>query len=149
MISELRDQYMGQQPGSGKTTLDRTGWRRRFNDAVTPAAGELRPYMANDLKALGDVLQLLGDIFTELAQVAPAIGAAVAVRKVSDNFAWKMFWKWLAPRARLRLISRRYPFHRGSHLSLRGFQLFQVELKLFELKNNLLALGAEHHASQL
>ena len=76
MICELRNQHVGQQPRSGKATLDRTGWRGRFNHALTAAAGELRPHVANDLEAIGDVLQLLGDIFAELAQLAAAVGAA-------------------------------------------------------------------------
>ena len=81
MIGELRNQHMGQQPRSGKAALDRTRWRRRFNHALATAAGELRPHVANDLEAVGDVLQLLGDIFAELAQLAAAIGTAVAVEK--------------------------------------------------------------------
>ena len=81
MIAELRNQHVGQQPGSGKAALDRTRWRRRFHHAVATVAGELRPHVANDLEAVGDVLQLLGDIFAELAQLAAAIGTAVTVRR--------------------------------------------------------------------
>src|ERR1019366_9192064 len=120
MISELRNKGMGQQSRPCNTALDRTGWCRRFNDAVTSAAGELRPHMTNDLEALGDVLQLLGDIITELAQMAAAIGAAVALRKVSDNFARKMFWKWLASGTGLRFFTRCNAFCYGFGFGLRS-----------------------------
>src|SRR5205814_634367 len=67
VICELRNQHVGQQPRPGKATLDGTRWRRRLYHALTSTAGELRPHVANDLEAIGDVLQLLGNIFTELA----------------------------------------------------------------------------------
>ena len=60
-------------------------------------AGELRPHVANDLEALGNVLQLLGDIFAELAQLAAAVGAAVPVKSVPDNFTRQMPGQRLAP----------------------------------------------------
>ena len=67
MIGELGNQHVGQQPRSSKAALNRTRWRGRFNHALTAAACELRPHVANDLEAIRDVLQLLGDIFAELA----------------------------------------------------------------------------------
>src|SRR5450631_3417811 len=99
MIREFRNQHMGQQSRSGKATLDRAGWRRRFNHALTTAAGELRPHVTNHLEAIRDVLQLLGDIFAELAQLAAAVGTRVTVKSVSDNLAWQMFGQRLAPRS--------------------------------------------------
>jgi hypothetical protein len=105
--------------------------------------------VANHLEALGDVLQLLGHIVAELAQLAAAIGTAVTLRKVADNFAREMFRQRLASRSRLRFLSRCHPLNSGFLLGLRGLQLFQMEFELFELNNDLLALDAEHPAPQL
>ena len=149
MIAELRDQHVGQQPWSGKTAFDRTRRRRRFNHAVAPVAGELRPHMANDLEAIRDVLQLLGDIFAELAQLAAAVGTRVAVKSVRHHFAREMFRQRLAPGSRLRFFSRGDAFDGGFHLGLRGLQLFQMKFELLKLNNDLLALDAEHPALQL
>src|ERR1019366_6354664 len=99
VISELGDQHMGQQSGSGNATLDRAGWRGRFNHAVATAASKLRPHVANHLEAIGNVLQLLRHVVAELAQRAATIRTAVAVRKVRDNFAWEMLGQRLASRS--------------------------------------------------
>ena len=149
MIAELRDQHVGQQSGSGKTAFDRTRWRGRFHHAVAAVAGELRPHMANNLEAVGDVLQLLGDIFAELAQLAAAVGTAVARNAVCHDFAREMLRQRLAPGSRLRFPSRGHAIDSRFHLSLRGLQFFEMEFELFELKNHLLALDAEHPALQL
>ena len=53
--------------------------------------------MANDLEAIRDVLQLFGDIFAELAQLAAAIGARVTMKSVADNLAWQVLGQRLAP----------------------------------------------------
>ena len=70
MISKFRNQHVGEQPWSGKATLDGPGWRGRFHHAVATAACKLRTHMADDLEALGDILQLLGYVLAELAQNA-------------------------------------------------------------------------------
>src|SRR5208282_2159188 len=58
MVCELRDDHMGQQTGSGKTAFNRPRWSRGFDNSVAARAGELRPHVANDLEAVGDVLEL-------------------------------------------------------------------------------------------
>jgi hypothetical protein len=105
--------------------------------------------VANDLEAVGDVLQLLGDIFAELAQLAAAVGAAVTVKNVADNLPRQMLGQRLAPGSRLRFRSRYYSLHGGFHLGVRGLQLFQVKFELLKLNSELLALDAEHPAPQL
>jgi hypothetical protein len=92
---------------------------------------------------------LLGDIFAELAQLAAAVGTAVAMKSVRDNLAWQMLRQRLAPGSRLRFRSRSHSLNSGFHLGLRGLQLFQMKFELFELNNDLLALDAEHPAPQL
>src|ERR1035441_3978574 len=128
MIGKLGDQHMGQQSGSGKAALDRARWRGRFNDAVATAASKLRPHVANHLEALGNVLQLLRHVVAELAQLAATIRTAVAVRKVSDNFAREMLGQRLASRSRLRFLGRCYPLDSRFHLGFRGLPLFPMEL---------------------
>jgi hypothetical protein len=43
MICELQDNHMREQSRSGKSALDGTRWRRRFDEPITAGAGELRP----------------------------------------------------------------------------------------------------------
>src|SRR5580700_11203629 len=71
------------------------------------------------------------------------------MKSVADNLARQMVRQRLAPRSRLRFCSRPHPLNSGFTLCLRGLQLFQMKLKLFELNNDLLALDAEHPAPQL
>src|SRR5271155_4607761 len=149
MIAELGHQHMSQKAGTAKATLDGPGWRGCFHHAVTTAACKLRPYMADDLEALGDVLQLLGHILAELAQCSAATGTAIVLRKMCDDLAEKMLGQRLARRSRLDFGSRCNGFDGRLHLSLRGLQLFQMEFELFELNDNLLALPAKHRAPQL
>jgi len=105
--------------------------------------------MTNDLEALRDILQLLGHVLAELAQRTAATGATIALRKMRDDLAGKMLGQRLARRSRLDFGSRCNGFDGRLHLGLRGLQLFQMEFKLFEVNNNLLALLAEHRTSQL
>jgi hypothetical protein len=85
--------------------------------------------MANDLERLGDALQILGDIFAELAQLATAIRAAAFNGSMRDDFARKVFGQMLANWLVLdRLI--------GSDLigdlacGLVGLEFFQLQLQL-------------------
>ena len=104
MVAVFRDEDMRQQARTGKTAFDRPRGCRRFDDAITACAGELRPDVANDLEAVGDVLQLLGNIFAELAQLRAAIRAAIAFGNVRDHFSLEMCRKWLASRPDLTLL---------------------------------------------
>ena len=74
MVAELGHDDMRQQTWTGKTALDRSRRGRSFHYAITAGAGELRPHVADDLEAVGNVLQLLGNIFTKLPQLAPQSG---------------------------------------------------------------------------
>src|SRR5260370_12523210 len=133
VVRKLRDQHMGQQPRSGKATLDRARWRRSLDHAFTPVACELRPHMADDLEAIRDVLQLLGDIFAELAQPAATVGTPVTMKSVADNLAEEMLGQRLASRSRLRFRSRTHSLNSGFTLRLRALQLFQIEFELLQL----------------
>jgi hypothetical protein len=105
--------------------------------------------MADDLEALRDVLQLLGDIFAEATKVAAAIGAAVFARRVRDNFARKMLGQRFARRSGLGFGLRRDCLDTGLYFGPCRLQLFQVQFELFNLDCNLLAPGAEHHPLEL
>src|ERR1700733_6179364 len=86
VIAELGNDDVGQKCWSGKTAFNRPRWRRRFDDAVAALAAELRPHMTNDLEAVGNILQLLRDVFAKLPQLATAIRTAIAPWNVRDNF---------------------------------------------------------------
>jgi hypothetical protein len=49
-----------------------------FDDTITTSTRELRRHVVDDLEALGDVLELFGDIFAELPQLAAALRTAIA-----------------------------------------------------------------------
>ena len=102
--------------------------------------------MANHLEALGNVLELFGDIFAELPQLAAAIGAAVAGRSVGDDFAWQdalgaacvqgcVFGSFAG-------VTRSAP---ASSSACAVSSFFQLKFQLLELDDDLLALGAEDH----
>ena len=57
---------MGKQARTGKAALDRARSRRRFDKAITTRACELRSHVADDLEALGNVLELFRDIVAEV-----------------------------------------------------------------------------------
>jgi hypothetical protein len=149
MIGIFCDEHMRQQSRSCEATLDHARWRRRFDNALAPGAGKLRPHMANHLEVSWNVLQHLGYILAEVAQRFAAIGAAVLLRKMGYDFAGKMRGKRLAGGPGLRLGLRCGRFYACFSRGLRSLQLFQAQFELFELDRDLLALGPKHHALQL
>ena len=149
MVAELRDDHMGQQTRSGKAALDRPRWRRCFNHAIAACAGELRPHMADDLEAVGDVLELFRDIVTEVPQLAAAIRTAIAVRSVRDHFAREMLRQRLALRSCLRFFSRGNSFGPASISAWVVSSSSSSKLQLLKLDDDLLALRAEDHVPQL
>ena len=116
---------------------------------ITACAGELRPHMADDLEALRNILELFRDVVAEVAKTATAIRAAIAVGLVHDLFALEMFRQRLAFGTRLRFLARRNPFVQRFGFRLRGLVLFEFELQLFELEDQLLALLAEDDVAEL
>ncbi len=105
--------------------------------------------MADDLEALRNILELFRDVVTEVAQIATAIRTAIAFGPVHDLFAFKMFRQRLAFATRLRFLRRRCPIGDRFGFGLRGLILFQLKLHLLELENQLLALLAEDHVTEL
>src|SRR4051812_48424585 len=105
--------------------------------------------MADDLEALRNILELFRDVVPEMSKAATAIRAAIAVELVHDLFALEMFRQRLAFGTRLRFLARRDTFGDRFGFRLRGLVLFEFELQLFELENQLLALPAEDHVSEL
>jgi hypothetical protein len=149
MIAELRHNYVCQQARSGETALNGTRGRRRLNHAITTRTGELRPHMPNHSEVLGDVLQLFGDIFPELAQLGAAVRAAVADGRVGSHFAREVLGERLAIRPALRRLLRCNALDSRFRRGLGGLHVFEFKLKLLELDDDLLALAAEDHAAQL
>jgi hypothetical protein len=140
---------MRQQTRSGKIALDRPRWRRCFDDSIAVCAGELRPQVADDLEALRNILELLRDVVTEVAQTTTAIRTAIAVGLVHLFFALKMFRQRLAFGTRLRFVTRRDPFGDRFGFRMRSLVLFQFKLHLLELQNQLLTLLPEDHVAEL
>src|ERR1700749_1906889 len=91
---------MGEQIRGGQTTLDRPRRSRRLDNAITIAASELGADVAYHLIRCRDALQLFGDIFAELPQLAAAIGTALVLGHVRDDLARQVFGKRLTPWSR-------------------------------------------------
>lgn len=91
---------MREKPRPGKAACNRAGRRRCFDDALATCAGELGSHMANDLEVSRDELQYLGYVFSEVAQRAAAIGAAVVLWMMGYDLAGQMFWQRLPPQRR-------------------------------------------------
>jgi hypothetical protein len=140
---------MGQQTGSGKTAFNRPRWSRGFDNSVAARAGELRPHVANDLEAVGDVLELFRHIVAKVPQLTAAIRAAITSGNVRHHFAIEMPGQRLALRSCLRFPGRRNTITHGFHLGLGRLFLFKLELELLELEDDLLALGSEDRVPQL
>ena len=149
MIAELRDDHVREQTRASEASLDGTRGGRCLDHAVAASAGELRLHMPNDPEALRNVLELFGDVFAELTQLAAGVRTAVAARSVGSYFTQEVLRKRLALRFCLRLWNRRYPFDGRLHLSLRGLHVFELKLKQLKLNDDLLALPAEDHVPQL
>ena len=79
---------MGKQPWSGKATLDGARWRGSFDNALALLAGELRPHMANDLEVGRNVLQDLGHILAEVAQLPPSFQCCERMSRVGTQDAY-------------------------------------------------------------
>src|SRR5215472_109400 len=146
MVSVLRNDDMGQQTWCGKAAFNRRRWCRCFDDSIAAHAGELRSDMSDDLEALGDVLQLLRNVFTKLSELTSAIPAAITLRSILDHFTFEMLGQRLALRPRLRSC---HSFGTGLEFCFCRLFLFQHKLQLLEFKDDPLALGAEQQMTQL
>jgi hypothetical protein len=148
MIGILRYQYMCEQTRHREAAVDGARRRRSLHDAIAGIAAQLRPNMADDLEAGPHVLQHLGYIFSQLAESATAVGTSLVSGHMCVDFARKMLWRGAAKglrgcrtlcgRSRLRLLD-----------GTGGLQVFQLELKLFDLAEDLFALRSEEHPLQL
>lgn len=104
--------------------------------------------MAYDLEAGPHVLQGLGHVCPQFAQPSAIVGACLMARQMRVDFARKMLGQgtaeWLrrcgtlCGRKRLRLLD-----------GTGGLQIFQLELELLDLVEDLLALRSEEHPLQL
>jgi hypothetical protein len=103
--------------------------------------------MANDLEVGRNVLQDLGYILAEAAQLVAATGATVLPWKVCDDLAGKM--RGQRPARGLGLGLGLGHFYACFSGGLRGLQFFQVKFELLNLDGDLLTPGPEHHALQL
>ena len=146
MVGVLRDQHMREQARAGDAAID--GPRRGFglNDFFAAAAAQLGAHMAHDLEARWNILQHLGDVFAELAQLA-ALGAGVRSRRVSMYFARQVLRQRTAAGPRSIVVERCTLRYRA--LGADRLQLFELQLQLLDLARDPLALGAKQHPAKL
>ena len=148
MIGVLGDQHMRKQARTRESAVDGPRWRRRLHDPVAGVAAQLRPHMTDDLEAGPHILQHLGGIFAKFAEPAAAVGTGFMAGQVRMDFARKMRGQLAAEGLRRcgALCGRN-----GVRLfdGAGGLQVFELELKLLDLAEDFLALGAEEHPLQL
>jgi hypothetical protein len=148
MICILRDQHMGEQPRTCETTIDGARRRRCLHDPVAGIAAQLRTDMADDLEAGPHAFQHLGDIFAQLAQSAATVRAGLMVWHMGMDLAWQMLRQRSA-----KGLGGHGPSGRrdcGAFFDgVGGLQLFELQLQLFDLTEDLLALRSEEHALEL
>jgi hypothetical protein len=91
---------VSEQPGAGHAPIHRPARCQRLRDGVAPGAGQLRAHVAHDMEAAGFVVQHLGDVLADLAQVAAAGHASAAARRrVNDGSARQVCRQFAQPRA--------------------------------------------------
>src|SRR5580658_845868 len=61
----LADQHMCQQPRASHSTSNRPTWCRRLHDSLAVPATQLRPHITNHHEVRRQVVQYLGDVFSE------------------------------------------------------------------------------------
>ena len=135
---------MREQARSSKSAIYGPRWGRCLYDPVASIAAKLRPNMTKHLEAGANVLQHLGYIFAELAQPAAAVGTRFMTRHMSMDFARKVFGQ-RSPEG----LGRCRPVGWSDGLRLFDgagrMQLFQLQLKLVDLTEDLPTLRAEEH----
>ena len=139
---------MREQARSRKSAIDGPRRRLGLHDPLAALAAQLGTDMADDLEAGPHVLQHLCNIFAEWPQLAAAIGAGFVVRQVAQHFARQM----LGQRTARGLSGSGVLSRHRSGLLFRGavgFELFELQLQLFDLTEDFFALGSEEHALEL
>ena len=75
VIAVFANQHVGQKPRPGAAALNRARRKRRLRERFTAGAGHARADDPAHDKASGDILQLFGNILTDLTQGAAAVVA--------------------------------------------------------------------------
>src|SRR5258708_8570621 len=86
MIAELGGEHVRQQAWSGEPPIDGAAGCRCLHDAVASGTAHPRAHMTDNLEAGREVLEHLGDIFTELLHSAAALRTALFTGDTSADF---------------------------------------------------------------
>jgi hypothetical protein len=105
--------------------------------------------MTDHTEAVRDIIQLLGNVFTEMAKIAAALRAAALLRLVRDDLARQMFRQRLANRLRSSVIRLLIEHWDRRECRVNGLHLLQLKFELVKLQGELLALAPEEHPAQL
>ena len=137
---------MCEEPWACDATLNRTARRRRLHDPLAASARELRAHVLYYFEVARHILEHLGDILAQGAQLPSAIRTRAGVL-VQDLFSRKLGRQWPTSRHLKRLLRR------GSHLkwllSKACLQILDRELHLHELSIELLGRATVLHALQI
>jgi len=101
-------------------------------------------------EAIRDVLQLLRNIFAEVAKTTTALRTAAVFGVVRDGLAGEMIGQRLASGLRSTgVITLSISCWNRRACGMDRLHLFQLQFELIELHGELLALPAEKHATEL
>jgi hypothetical protein len=105
--------------------------------------------MPDHTEAVRDIIQLLGNVFSEMAKVAAALRAAALLRLVRDDLAWQMLRQRLTNRLRTSALGLSIAHRNRREGRVNGLHLLQLQFELVKLQGELLALAPEEHPAQL
>ena len=88
VIAVFANQHVGQKPRPGAAALNRARRKRRLRERFTAGAGHARADDPAHDKASGDILQLFGNILTDLTQGAAAVVAILTGGQKSCRSRW-------------------------------------------------------------
>jgi hypothetical protein len=145
MIGILADKDMRQQAGTGQAARDRSIRCRRLHDLIAARTGQLGAYLADDLERGRNILQELGDVFTQRLECTATSRAGGLFRGVRLGLAREVHRQRTPDGMLCRLGLRR---HVRQGLGLGTAQLIQHELELPEFLVEPLRAAANARPAQ-
>ena len=129
MIRVLAHEHMGEQARAGTTALDGTGRQRRLDEALAAGAGQPGSDDPVHDEAARHILELLGHVLADPAQLAAAVGTGVGGGTEFHLHARDVVRD--RPALRLTLLLDLRQTQPGGHRRRGDLARFQGQLELF------------------
>ncbi len=148
-IAVLAHGDIGEQARTRSALVDRQVRRRRLEDALAAAAGIFGADMADHLEPRGDLLQHLGRVLAELAELAVDATVAIDLGFVHHDLARQMIRQWLAHgHSAAPMFADGLCCASGGQFGFVLFKILQLQLKLVDLGLQFLGGAAKACALQ-